>query len=73
MRVTCFSPSLRACEAIQAQEVMFILELFRVIALLINTRRTICYKVTIMKPISSEYQVEMLYKLDADIIIIYGY
>jgi len=39
--VTCFSPSLRACEAIQVQEVMFIFELFRVIALPIDYQTNI--------------------------------
>jgi len=63
-QVTCLSPSLRACEAIQMQEVMFIFELFRVIALPIDIRCIICYKVTTMKQISSECQVEMLYNSD---------
>ena len=41
------------CEAIRVQEVMFIFELFRVIVLSIDIRCIICYRVTIMKQISS--------------------
>ena len=60
LRVTCFSPSLRACEEIRAQEVMFIFELFRVIVFPIDIRCIIFYRVTIMKQISNECQSEML-------------